>query len=80
MTILNERAVGAPPSVDKPEPPGEQPLYTRYCAAPRPAHPVGEPRLVHSMLVAAWLGRLIDPLPHKEPRAAGAARPEPRRG
>lgn len=66
MTTSDERAAGAPTPVDQPEPPGEQPLYTRYCAAPRPIHPVGEPRLVHTMLVATWLGRLIDPLPHKE--------------
>lgn len=66
MTILNERVAGAPLDVKQPEPADERPLYTRYCAAPRPAHPVGEPRLVHTMLVATWLGRLIDPLPHKE--------------
>ncbi len=59
-------------TVERPEPPGETPLYTRYCAAPHPAHPVGEPRLIHSMLIAAWLGRLLDPLPHthRKPEAA----------
>lgn len=63
MTILEERAIGgAPPAPERPSTP-EPPLYTRYCAAPRPVHPVGEPRLVHTMLVATWLGRLIDPLP-----------------
>jgi hypothetical protein len=42
-----------------------EPLYTRYCAAPQPTHPIGEPRLVHTLMLATWLGRLIDPLPHK---------------
>ena len=69
MTMLKERAVGASLDAEQPEPRGEQPVYTRYCAAPRPAPPIGEPRLVHSMLVAAWLGRLIDPLPHKGHKA-----------
>lgn len=39
------------------------PLYTRYCAAPTPSHPIGEPRLLHSLQVAAWVGRLVGPLP-----------------
>jgi hypothetical protein len=64
MTIRNERARGATTTPSEPEPRLEAPLYTRYCAAPRPQHPVGEPSLIHSMLVAAWLGRLVDPLPH----------------
>lgn len=71
MTSL-DKAVGAPVA-ELPEPPAEQPLYTRYCAAPRPAHPVGEPRLIHTMLVAAWLGRLVDPLPHVHRGHAAAA-------
>ncbi len=52
------------------------PLYTRYCAAPEPAHPVWEPSFLHALLVAAWLGRLIDPLPMIHPRhkAQGAER------
>jgi hypothetical protein len=74
MTILDER----PPSVasvpDSQAPHGEAPLYTRYCAAPRPLNPVGEPSLVHSMLVAMWLGRLIDPLPHSHKKHGELAR------
>lgn len=68
MTILNERAVGAPPAPEKPAALHEEPVYTRYCAAPHPTHPIGEPRFVHTLMVAAWLGRLIDPLPHKAHR------------
>jgi hypothetical protein len=76
MTSLDQRAVGAPPTPESPEPADDQPLYTRYCSAPAPAHPVGEPRLVHTLLVATWLGRLIDPLPHghRKPGAAGGRR------
>ncbi|MFQ3661107.1 MAG: hypothetical protein SNJ69_01800 [Chloroflexaceae bacterium] len=65
MTIQYERAPSRParPTAAPPTT-GERPVYTRYCAAPRPAHPIGEPRYLHALLVAAWLGRLIDPLPH----------------
>jgi hypothetical protein len=63
MTNLNEQSVGGVTTTSEVSAPPEQPLYTSYCAAPRPLHPVGEPRLVHTMLVATWLGRLIDPLP-----------------
>jgi hypothetical protein len=54
---LTQRPAGA-------ESPAPAALYTRYCAAPPPAHPIREPSYVHALLVAAWLGRLIDPLPH----------------
>lgn len=65
MTIQYERAPSRPaPSSVAPPPTGERPVYTRYCAAPRPVHPIGEPSYLHALLVAAWLGRLIDPLPH----------------
>ncbi|GEM_PF-1653600 len=65
MTIQYERAPSRParPTAAPPAT-GERPVYTRYCAAPRPAHPIGEPSYLHALLVAAWLGRLIDPLPH----------------
>jgi hypothetical protein len=63
MTYLKEQSIGGPTATSGPKAPPEEPLYTRYCAAPRPLHPVGEPRLIHSLLVATWLGRLIDPLP-----------------
>lgn len=42
-------------------------VTTRYGAAPPPRHPVHEPRLVHTLMLLAWLGRLIDPLPHHAP-------------
>lgn len=67
---LSEREIGATQAGRQhKQPPAPPPLYTRYCVAPRPTHPIGEPRFVHALLVAAWLGRLIDPLPH------GAERP-----
>lgn len=69
MTSFKERAVGATRLGDTPPPTDKTPLYTRYCAAPRPSHPLGEPRFVHTMLIATWLGRLVDPLPHKEHQA-----------
>lgn len=71
MISLDQQTAAPRPPAAGPEPVGDELLYTRYCAAPRPAHPVGEPRLIHSLLVAAWLGRLIDPLPHR------SARPKP---
>jgi hypothetical protein len=65
MPTLNMRDAGAGrqprPPAQKNEPPA---LYTRYAAAPGPAHPVREPSFVHALLVATWLGRVIDPLPH----------------
>jgi hypothetical protein len=70
MTLRDARAVGAPYAPEDPEAPYDEPIYTRYCAAPHPAHPIGEPRLVHTLMVATWLGRLIDPLPHKVRRDA----------
>lgn len=74
---LQQRQVGGARSEQAPAPPPEtEPLYTRYCAAPAPAHPVGEPSFVHALLVAAWLGRLIDPLPHHHRPAD--QRPPPR--
>lgn len=66
MDGLDERAVGEPAGPQKPQPPADQPLYTSIAAAPKPAHPVGEPRIVHSLLLATWLGRLVDVLPHMQ--------------
>lgn len=62
MAQLKEREVGTtlPPPTQQPIP--EAPIYTRYCTAPHPIHPVGEPRIVHALLVASWLGRLLEPL------------------
>ncbi len=74
MTILDERPPSAATAPDTEEAHGDAPLYTRYCAAPRPLHPIGEPSLVHSMLVAMWLGRLVDPLPHGQRKPAQPAR------
>lgn len=62
MAQLKEREVGATLPPPARQPLLEEPLYTRYCTAPRPIHPVGEPRIVHALLVASWLGRLIEPL------------------
>lgn len=36
-------------------------LETRFCAAPPPRTPVREPTFLHALMLAAWLGRLIDP-------------------
>lgn len=72
MDGLDERAVGEPAAPQQSQPPAEQPLYTRYSAAPAPIHPVGEPRLVHSLIVATWLGRLVDVLPHMQRKDQGA--------
>jgi hypothetical protein len=60
---LQQQQTGAARAPRVPAPPETTPLYTRYCAAPRPVHPVGEPSYLHALMVAAWLGRLIDPLP-----------------
>ena len=68
MPILNERAVGVTSEPAQPTALRDEPLYTRYCAAPSPSHPISEPRLIHTLMVATWLGRLIDPLPHRTPR------------
>jgi hypothetical protein len=57
---LQTREVGAQ-RASEPAPiqrPVEQPVYTRYCAAPPPLHPVGEPRYLRALLLAMWLGRL----------------------
>jgi len=71
MTKLKEREVGAALQSYAQEVPPEEPLYTRYCTAPHPLHPVGEPRIVHALLVASWLGRLVEPLHgHSGPRHA----------
>jgi len=53
--ILKQRELGAR-APQLPEPRTQvQPLYTRYCAAPKPAHPVGEPSYLHALRAAAWL-------------------------
>lgn len=73
MATLNQREVGArraAPPVSAPQPPSS-PLYTRYAAAPEPAHPVREPSFIHALLVATWLGRVIDPLPHPGAKRKG---------
>jgi hypothetical protein len=62
MAKLKEREVGAALQPPAQQVLPEEPLYTRYCTAPHPIHPVGEPRIVHALLVASWLGRLIEPL------------------
>jgi hypothetical protein len=36
-------------------------IYTRYCAAPQPRERY-EPRYIHALMLAAWLGRLLDPI------------------
>lgn len=73
MATPNQREVGArrQPRAPAPQAPAG-PLYTRYCAAPEPAHPVREPSFIHALLVATWLGRMIDPLPHPGARRRGA--------
>jgi hypothetical protein len=40
---------------------GEQ-ISTRFGAAPHPQAPIREPRYIHALMLAAWLGRLIDPV------------------
>lgn len=45
-----------------PPPPSDAPLYTRFSAAPHPLAPISEPRYIHALMIAAWLGRLIDPI------------------
>ncbi|NTW00435.1 MAG: hypothetical protein HGA19_03910 [Oscillochloris sp.] len=41
---------------------GTDPIHTRFGAAPRPHEPISEPRYIHALMFAAWLGRLIDPV------------------
>jgi len=43
-------------------PDSESPVHTRFSAAPRPQAPISEPRYIHALMIAAWLGRLIDPI------------------
>ena len=78
MTSLDKDATSTPRPAEQDADHGDNPLYTRYCAAPRPVHPVGEPRIVHSLLVATWLGRLIDPLPHHKGEKRARLTPRPR--
>ena len=53
--ILKQRELGTR-APHTPEPcPQAPPLYTRYCVAPQPVHPVGEPSYLHALRVAAWL-------------------------
>lgn len=54
--------------------PGGEALYTRYCAAPEPAHPVREPRFVRALQLVTWLGRVILPFPHPRRRATAGHR------
>ncbi len=49
-----------PEETSRPEP--DAPISTRFGAAPRPPAPIGEPRYIHALMIAAWLGRLIDPV------------------
>lgn len=70
MATLTRDESGPRPA-PRAEPPPQPPVYTRYAAAPTPAHPVREPSFVHALLVAAWLGRVIDPLPHPGRRVRG---------
>lgn len=55
-----------PQSTSPPDPPvqpeGEASIHTRFSAAPRPQTPISEPRYIHALMFAAWLGRLIDPI------------------
>jgi hypothetical protein len=37
-------------------------ISTRFGAAPGPQAPIREPRYIHALMIAAWLGRLIDPV------------------
>ena len=71
--VLHAREVGAPRTPERPadssiETASERPIYTRYCAAPQPAHPVGEPRYLRALLLATWLGRLGFRANHTPPR------------
>lgn len=65
MMLVNTTPQAPTPAPDADEAP--PPVTTRYGAAPPPRHPVHEPRLVHTLMLLAWLGRLIDPLPHHAP-------------
>jgi hypothetical protein len=44
------------------QPNDEAPIHTRFSAAPCPQVRISEPRYIHAMMFAAWLGRLIDPV------------------
>lgn len=48
--------------------PSSEPVHPHYAAPPPSKEVAGEPRLLHALTVATWLGRLIDPLIHHEPR------------
>lgn len=69
--VPTQRESGAGRAPAPQAPPVPAPLYTRYCCAPQPAHPVREPSFIHALLAAMWLGRMIDPLPHPHARGEG---------
>jgi hypothetical protein len=60
LTSLPQQAPARPERPGSPG--GEDLIYTRFGAAPRPQAPISEPRYIHALMIAAWLGRLIDPV------------------
>ncbi|NNJ10348.1 hypothetical protein EKD04_008405 [Chloroflexales bacterium ZM16-3] len=46
---------------DPTHPSADAPIYTRFGAAPCPPAQISEPRYIHALMFAAWLGRMIDP-------------------
>lgn len=40
-------------------------VHPHYAAPPPSKEVAGEPRILHAMTIAAWVGKLIDPLLHR---------------
>lgn len=61
---LQKLPAQAPPKPNGPDDSEEDVtlIHTRFSAAPQPRAPISEPRYIHALMIAAWLGRLIDPV------------------
>jgi len=43
-----------------------EPVHPRYAAPPPSKEVAGEPRILHALALASWVGKLIDPLIHRD--------------
>ncbi|MBX0327787.1 hypothetical protein K2Z83_08870 [Oscillochloris sp. ZM17-4] len=72
LKTLPQPALARP---ELPTPPSDTaPIYTRFGAAPQPRVPISEPRYIHALMIAAWLGRLIDPIDLAHQPSSGSRR------
>lgn len=47
------------------ENPAAEPVHPHYAAPPPSKEVAGEPRILHALTFASWVGKLIDPLIHR---------------